>query len=913
MRAKILCLSIVFSVIGGFLIAPAGHAATDGTTYYFHGGGHGLNQADDITTPSSFDTNAPAAADSSSYAIEEPLEGSGAQNIHDANWKGSITGTVTGLSVHFFAQAPVAEAEAGETDYDISIWTGSDDTSPIYRLPTLTVPEEPAVTADNFREVRGTFSTMLDSAGKPVPMNIPLAGTTTIKIEGHYPDSEAAVVIAYGSTKYPSSFTVTTAAAPSPTSTTSAPSPSPTSGGGSSGITPQTLRGSISFSSPVELPASSSTGLSGTCNNPCGEPSLVQAPDGTMYISTPRAIGGTKSSPVWKSTDYGATWSNPIFPVSTVPGGEALSGGDTEMAVDANNTLYEGDLWLGNDSMFITSDQGKTWTSSPVSHDVVDDREWLVYNPKDNALYGWYDGSKGGLEVIRAPLDTPLGSKGALFAPQETVAVPARPVCAVLVCLNVQTDAIPNEVNGVPIIERQESPGIPAVDSRTGTVYFPFGYQVAGRGIGIAETTDGLNFKYDYVPGAGHGAIEDVDNDFPVAAVDSSGTLYVAWVEDKSGNDNAYHVYLSSKKQGGNWVGPVDVSGAVSKTAVFPTMAAGADGRVVLGWYGTDVAGNNNDKNAMANASWNVYVAESTNADSASPTFDQLENVDPNFHTGTISTGGLGGAADRSLLDFFTVGIDNSTGNADVTYTRGGGAQTSIMFAKQNGGCNMLTNDPCAAAPSPSPSTTSTTSPAPSSSPSPVAQNTTLAFTKDVPASGQFTDQVPLAATLTDASGNPVAGQTVLFDLSSANASRHLEATTDANGVASTALTLDMAPGDYRLTASYPGNGSTYNSSAAAQPFAITKEDSAMSAYTSGSGSKKTITARLTQADDQTSGIAGVVVSFYADGSYVGDATTDGSGTVTFTAPAGSRGKKSTYEVRFAGNDYYRSASAQAT
>ncbi|MFN2595423.1 MAG: sialidase family protein, partial [Actinomycetota bacterium] len=749
MRARSLSLGIVLSVLGGLFVAPAGHAAGTATRYYFHAVNAPVQSADLVTGGATFDSTPPQFTDDA-YATDVPEAGNGnGKAVYDPGWTGKVDGPIDSLSLDFWSKATAGEA-LGEVDYDAVVWVGATE----YDLPTLTVKN---VDPTAFNEIKGTFTTMLDADGNEVPLSIDPAGQDlSINIRGTFVVDEAGATIAYDSTAHPSNFTVTTGAAPSPSSTASTPSPTPTqttSSGGSG--SPQSLSGSISFGPPVELPASASSGSwSTTCNNPCGEPSLVQAPDGTMYISTPRAIGGTKSSPVWKSTDRGATWSNPIFPVSTVPGGEALSGGDTEMAVDGNNTLYEGDLWLGNDSMFITSDQGKTWTSTPVSHDVVDDREWVVYNQKDDALYGWYDGSKGGLEVIRAPLNTPLGSKAGLFAPQETVAVPARPVCVVVVCLNVSTNAIPNEANGVPIIERQESPGIPAVDPISGTVYFPFGYQVPGKGVGIAETTDGLNFTYDYVPGAGHGAIEDVDNDFPVAAVDSAGTLYIAWVEDKGTPTNpAFHLYFSSKKQGGNWVGPTDVSGAISKTAVFPTMAAGADGRVVLGWYGTDVAGNNNDENALGNASWNVYVAESTNASSAAPTFDQLENVDPNFHTGTISTGGLGGTADRSLLDFFTVGIDNESGNADVTYTRDKGEGTAIMFAKQNGGCDMLTTDPCAA---PSPSPSSSSAPSPSSSPSPTAQGTTLTFTSNVPASGQFTDQVPLGAQLKDSSGNPL-------------------------------------------------------------------------------------------------------------------------------------------------------------
>ncbi|MEA2476935.1 MAG: hypothetical protein QOC87_1134, partial [Actinomycetota bacterium] len=720
MRAKILSLGIVFSVIAGLAIGPAGHAATGtGTTYYFHAVNAPVQTADLVTGGATFDTTPPQFTDDA-YAVDPPgLVNTGGGGAGDPGWTGKVAGPITSLGLDFWSKATAGEA-LGQVDYDTVLWVGTTE----YDLPTLTVTN---VDPTSFNEIKGTFTTMLDASGNEVPLNIdPGNNDVSINIRGVYVVDEAAATIAYDSTSHPSSFTVTSSGgpAPSPSSSSTSTAPPPPPPGGS--ITPQTLKGSISFSTPIELPQSSDTGtVDKTCYNPCGEPSLVQAPNsGTIYVSTPRtlvACCNTKASPVWKSTDGGRTWSDPIFPTSTIPGGEAGTGGDTQMAVDSHDNLYEGELYLANDSMFISPDEGQTWTSSSFSHDVGTDREWLVYNPKDDALYGWYDGLKAGLETIRAPLNTAAGNKTALLAPQERIAVPVQPTCASLVCAGHVNSSQLDQVNGVPILNETESPGIPAVDPQSGTVYFPFGYQVAGKGIGIAETTDGLNFTYQYVSGAGHGAVGDVDNDFPVAAVDTAGTLYIAWVEDKSGNDNAYHVYLSSSKdKGATWNGPTDVSGAISKTAVFPTMAAGADGRVVVGWYGTDVAGNNNDVNVMKDASWNVYVAESTNAASANPTFDQVENVDPNFHTGTVSTGGLGGSADRSLLDFFTVGIDNKSGNADLTYTRDKGAGTAIMFAKQNGGCNMLTTDPCAAAPSPTPTTTTTSSP--SSSPTPTAQ-----------------------------------------------------------------------------------------------------------------------------------------------------------------------------------------------
>ncbi|MFN2594848.1 MAG: hypothetical protein ABR579_08180, partial [Actinomycetota bacterium] len=363
------------------------------------------------------------------------------------------------------------------------------------------------------------------------------------------------------------------------------------------------------------------------------------------------------------------------FPTVGVKDDGATSGGDTEMAVDKRGTLFEGDLWLGNDSIYITEDKGKSWTWSPASHDAASDREWLVYNPKDDALYGWYDGLKAGMEVIRAELDTAAGDKTALLAPQETVAVPADQGCPSSSC--------PDEANGVPILHGTESPGVPSVGP-DGTVYFPFGYQVAGKGIGIAETTDGVNFTYRYVKGAGHGNAGDVDSDFPVSAVDKAGHLYVAWSEKKKGaNNSEYTIYFAeSSDKGKTWTDPTPISSSVSKTAIFPTIAAGADGHVAIGWYGTTHKGNANKM--KKDVPWDVYIATSSDAASAKPHF-RPTNVDANFHHGAICTGGLGCPGDsRKLLDFFMVGIDNKNGGAMGVYTRDfGETGTEIAFVHQ--------------------------------------------------------------------------------------------------------------------------------------------------------------------------------------------------------------------------------------
>lgn len=53
------------------------------------------------------------------------------------------------------------------------------------------------------------------------------------------------------------------------------------------------------------------------------------------------------------------------------------------------------------------------------------------------------------------------------------------------------------------------------------------------------------------------------------------------------------------------------------------------------------------------NANWCVFFAQSFNAKDLSPTFRQVIASDHVIHGSNISTGGLLGAANRNLLDYF--------------------------------------------------------------------------------------------------------------------------------------------------------------------------------------------------------------------------------------------------------------------
>lgn len=182
------------------------------------------------------------------------------------------------------------------------------------------------------------------------------------------------------------------------------------------------------------------------------------------------------------------------------------------------------------------------------------------------------------------------------------------------------------------------------------------------------------DYKIFTSPAGSLGAANGINNIFPAVAVDNLGYLYAAW------SDNINIFFSSSNDLGKTWrTTPIQVNQGttVRKSNVFPWIAADANGHVVVTWYGANLAGNSNDATVMEKtcadgtvscwAHWNVYAAESVNADATSPTFTQFTASDHVIHYGTVSTGGTLGSANRNLLDFFQVALDPQH-RANITF-----------------------------------------------------------------------------------------------------------------------------------------------------------------------------------------------------------------------------------------------------
>jgi hypothetical protein len=128
---------------------------------------------------------------------------------------------------------------------------------------------------------------------------------------------------------------------------------------------------------------------------------------------------------------------------------------------------------------------------------------------------------------------------------------------------------------------------------------------------------------------------------------------------------------------------------------VFPWVAADANGHVAVAWYGADVPGNSN-KVSATNTHWNVFVAESINGHAISPVFTLSKATDHSNHTGQISTGGLLGSSDRSLADFFQIGMDPNH-LINIAYADNHAGPSVTYFTRQKTATGGLaTNGRCA-------------------------------------------------------------------------------------------------------------------------------------------------------------------------------------------------------------------------
>ena len=226
-----------------------------------------------------------------------------------------------------------------------------------------------------------------------------------------------------------------------------------------------------------------------------------------------------------------------------------------------------------------------------------------------------------------------------------------------------------------------------------GTAYLP--NRSCGANAAVAVSTDnGTSWTVRNVPGT---SASDAD---PSVGIGANGTVYFGSV----GSDGEPAVAVSTD-QGKTWTNSQHVGTEFGiKNAVFPTVVAGDDNRAAFAFLGTPTDGNYQDINNFHGV-WHLYVATTYDGGKTWVTSDATPN-DP-VQVGSICTGGTTCGADRNLLDFIDVTLDDH-GRVEVGFADGctgscvtGGTNTRTAYptiARQSSGLGLLsTFDPAVA------------------------------------------------------------------------------------------------------------------------------------------------------------------------------------------------------------------------
>lgn len=426
------------------------------------------------------------------------------------------------------------------------------------------------------------------------------------------------------------------------------------------------------------LPAATTTSLGGTPG--AGEPTIaVDAAHGNkVFISAPVGVpsgagcavtlnptGPCLGDDLWYSLDGGKSFTQ----CNT---GGLTGGGDSHLAINGVGDVFGADLaathvWTeklpaGGNPNPTASACGFQLTQPT---DFEADRQWIGTYGSSTVRVGYHDLATG----------TPINCESTDDGQTYPVCVPELdPTNAPLVA-----DAAGNTVIGPQVFD---SKGNDYEVFMTSTA--PDNLATGGSGsehnIYVAVSPDGTSWT-DYpvhqsTPYNTTGT-KNVDQLFAVLAIDRADNLYAVWGEgDTCAAWNSVcpaNVYLaSSTDHGRHWSAPVRVNSGATTSNVLPWIAAGDDGRVDVVWVGSTSSKN---PSGDVTADWRIYMAQSLNAHSSSPTFKESVVSPYPVRRGQICESGLNcsfnGDDGRILLDFISISLDSSC-RARIAYANAG-------------------------------------------------------------------------------------------------------------------------------------------------------------------------------------------------------------------------------------------------
>jgi hypothetical protein len=397
---------------------------------------------------------------------------------------------------------------------------------------------------------------------------------------------------------------------------------------------------------------SASTAAPVTVGSLGNEPVLAIAPDGTLYISALQHF--------YRSTDGGATWSNPPGP----PESQVNLNSDSSISVDPGNRVYfTFDYpYAGTTAVCTSDDKGDNWACDPAVVPGGTDRMWVVAPSTSTA----YEVTNQGLyetaflsSTDRGTTWVPTAIADGLLEPQSGPLLQKN--CSTKVLQPIKTYGLTNDVLEVQFY---------VYDPTTMDAILS---DVRPTGLPLPTALPGASFGLD-------------------------GALYVSSEEPNAAGGRQV-VVARSPDEGLTWAKLPPLPATTTGTATFSWVAAGAPGHVgILYYYSTD----NGDPGTLTTSNWSAVWAESYDADSAIPTWTTTTAEDL-VHTGAICVAADCMGTNRFAGDFITAIIDTS-GAAHLTWMKqeGGIGSISIRYQRiQSGVISTYAPPPCGTIPVP--------------------------------------------------------------------------------------------------------------------------------------------------------------------------------------------------------------------
>jgi photosystem II stability/assembly factor-like uncharacterized protein len=390
-----------------------------------------------------------------------------------------------------------------------------------------------------------------------------------------------------------------------------------------------------------------------------GEPSLAIDPRGTggVYVTAPQGLGGGKGVGFWGSTDHGKSFSR------RAQIGSSAGGGDSDVEVGKDGTVYVADLELAANAICRSADGGKTFVDAASGqpcdgvvasqYGYVSDREWLNHGPNGELYLTYHDGH------VELPYTLRSDDQGRTFTP----------------CGPTSFSATGDELKSF-------TPGPTSGTQVPKPVIGPEGQIYTMFATGAPQGDGGFDHLFlTTTPSCTPASVftttqiyahtgADLAQPFDGLGRDGGGTLYVIAGGHLGTGDTIDNIWLfRSEDSGKTWSKPTRVNTPGLKANMLPSVAGGLrKGEVTVGWYGAT-----GDSRSDAGNHWRYYVANSFDGGRS---FTQVP-VSPVVHDGPQA---------RALLDFTTVAVEPKTGAVYAVFAGDASGGRHAYVVRQTGG-----------------------------------------------------------------------------------------------------------------------------------------------------------------------------------------------------------------------------------